>query len=281
MAEDLLSICNEFRQVLAGKELELAQAAITIARLEYPDLDPRDTLRDLDVLATEIRERLPRGARKEEFMAMISRRLFTELEFRGNEENYYDPRNSCLNAVLERKLGNPITLSILYMEIAKRLDLKADGISFPGHFLVRVHCDRGVVVIDPFNGGETLTEPDLRRRLAEVQGQTDANMADLDELLAPASQREILVRMLRNLKKIYLEEREMEKAIAAMSLILAADPNSATELRERGLLYREIEAFRAALGDLSSYLKIRPDAEDGEVVRHLVLELRAINARFN
>ncbi|HVK56206.1 MAG TPA: tetratricopeptide repeat protein, partial [Burkholderiales bacterium] len=263
------------------KELELAQAAITIARLEYPDLDPRDTLRDLDVLATEIRERLPRGARKEEFMAMICRRLFTELEFRGNEENYYDPRNSCLNAVLERKLGNPITLSILYMEIAKRLDLKADGISFPGHFLVRVHCDRGVVVIDPFNGGETLTEPDLRRRLAEVQGQTDANMADLDELLAPASQREILVRMLRNLKKIYLEEREMEKAIAAMSLILAADPNSATELRERGLLYREIEAFRAALGDLSSYLKIRPDAEDGEVVRHLVLELRAINARFN
>jgi regulator of sirC expression with transglutaminase-like and TPR domain len=281
MAEDLLIICNEFRQVLAGKEPELAQAAITIARLEYPDLDPRDTLRDLDVLATEVRERLPRGARKEELMTMICRRLFTELEFRGNEENYYDRRNSCLNAVLERKLGNPITLSILYMEIAKRLGLKADGISFPGHFLVRVHCERGVVVIDPFNGGETLTEPDLRRRLAEVQGQTDANMADLDELLAPASQREILVRMLRNLKKIYLEEREMEKAIAAMSLILAADPNSATELRERGLLYREIEAFRAALGDLSNYLKIRPDAEDGEVVRHLVLELRAINARFN
>lgn len=281
MAEDLLAVCDEFRQVLAEDALELARASLIIARLEYPDLDSGDVIRRLDALAGEVRERLPRDARKEERMVMISRRLFAELKYQGNEDNYYDPRNSCLNAVLERKLGNPITLSLLYMEIANRLGLTADGISFPGHFLVRVHCERGVVVLDPFNGGEILTEPDLRRRLAEVQGHTDANMADFDELLAPARGQEILVRMLRNLKKIYLEEREVEKAIATMSLILIADPNSAVELRERGLLYREIEAFRAALGDLSSYLRIKPDADDGEVVRHLVLELRAINARFN
>jgi regulator of sirC expression with transglutaminase-like and TPR domain len=281
MIKDLMTIYDEFDRVLAQGETDLVGAAMTIARLEYPDLDATHSIKHLDALADEVRGRLAPGALVEDRVATINQYLFKELRYRGNEEDYYDPRNSCLNAVLERKLGIPITLSILYMEIASRLGLAVDGISFPGHFLVRVRSDHGIIVLDPFNGGETVKEADLRRRLAEVHGQSNADSADLNRLLAPASRREILARMLRNLKKIYVEARKIDKAIATMSLILIIEPNAAVEMRDRGLLYREIEAFRAALTDLAGYLKLKPDAEDGEVVRHLVVELRAINARFN
>ena len=275
------SLIDDFRRVLAEDSPDLARAALTIARLEYEEIDPAPWLASLDALAGTIHERLSPNARVEERVAMINLCLFTEHKYRGNEKNYYDPRNSCLNAVLERKLGIPITLSLLYIEIGRRLGLDVEGVAFPGHFLVRVRCERGLVVLDPFNRGVTLTVTDVRSRLAQVHGFAQAGQAKLSDVLAPASKREICVRILRNLKKIYMESGERDKAIGAISLILVADPDSATEWRDRGLLYREIEAYRAALTDLSRYLELTPDTQDIGAIRHLVVELRAINARLN
>jgi len=282
MAVNLLGICNEFRQLLAQEKPDLARIALTIARLEYPDMEPARWLRRIDAIADEIRARLPAGARKEERVAAINQYLFADMCYSDDSENYQDPRNSCLNAVLERRLGIPLTLSLLYIEIAQRLGLDAHCLSFPGHFLVQINYDEArALVLDPINHGKVLAESDLRQLLAEVRGHADDPSIDLRELLVPASRREILLRMLRNLKKIYVEAGNIDKAIASLSLVLITEPNAAVEMRERGLLYREIEAYRAALADLSSYLKLKPDAEDSEVVRHLVVELRAINARFN
>lgn len=281
MAKNLSALYNEFRQVLSQGELDLAQAAMVIARLEYPDLNPTNSLRIIDSLAEAIKKRIPESATLEQKLRAIVQYLFHEENYRGNDTNYYDPRNSCLNEVLVSKLGIPISLSVLFIEIARRLDLRVDGISFPGHFLVQVRCDEGLIVLDPFNHGETLSEYQLRRRLVDIQGDDEAYNFDLREWLVPASPHEMLVRMLRNLKRIYMEERDNEKAIAAMSLILIADPSSSLELRERGLLYRDMEAFRAALADLTEYLKLKPDADDAEVVHHLIIELKGINARLN
>lgn len=281
MAKNLSALYNEFRQILNQEELDLAKAAMVIAQLEYPDLNPANSLRMIDSLTNTIKERLPPSASLEEKLRAIIQHLFHEEKYRGNDQNYYDPRNSCLNEVLVSKLGIPISLSLLFIEIAGRLGLNVDGISFPGHFLVQVQCDEGMIVLDPFNHGETLSEYQLRRRLVDIQGDEEAYNIDLHEWLVPASPEEMLVRMLRNLKRIYTDERNNEKAIAAMSLILIADPSSSLELRERGLLYREMEAFRAALADLTEYLKTKPNAEDAEVVHHLVIELQGINARLN
>ena len=275
------SLVEEFRRDLVADSPGLARVALTIARLEYEDLDAAAALASLDALAGTIQERLSPDARPEEQMAMINLCLFAEHKYRGNEKNYYDPRNSCLNAVLKRKLGIPITLSLLYIEIGRRLGLEVEGVAFPGHFLVRVRCDQGLVVIDPFNEGITLSEADVRSRLAQVQGAARAGPADLSEVLAPAGKREICVRILRNLKKIYMESGEADKAIGAISLILVADPEAAAEWRDRGLLYREIEAYRAALTDLSRYLELTAHGQDIGAIRHLVVELRGINARLN
>lgn len=281
MNEHFSTLTKEFRKLLAAEEVDLAGAALAVARLEYPDLNPRRTILHLDALAAATRERVQSGGRVEEQVAALNQYLFAEQHFRGNDSAYYDPRNSCLNTVLERKTGIPITLSLVYMEIGRRLGLAVDGITFPGHFLVRVKCDPGLIVLDPFNGGQTLAEADVRLRLIDVHGRDYAESVDLGEVLASASPRQILVRLIGNLKKIYTESGETDKAIGAISLLLIVDPTAAGALRDRGLLYREIEAYRAALGDLARYLELAPDAEDAEVVRHLVVELRAINARFN
>ncbi|MBA2689285.1 MAG: tetratricopeptide repeat protein [Burkholderiales bacterium] len=274
------AVGSAFRKVVV-ENVDLARAALVIARIEYPDLDPERFILRLDALAAAVRERMPPNAKTEQQVATLNLYLFTEQQYHGNDADYYDPGNSCLNAVLQCKTGIPITLSLLYMEIARRLGLTVHGIAFPGHFLVRVECERGLIVLDPFNKGQTLNEIEVRHRLAQARGQGYAEMADLGEVLAAASDKELLLRMLRNLKKIYTQRGKTAKAITAISLTLIADPNAGIEWRDRGLLYRELEAFRAALSDLSHYLETTPDAEDGEVVRHLVMELHGINARFN
>ena len=280
MDKNPATLGNEFRQLLAG-DFDLARAALLIARIEYPELDPQHSILRLDALASAVQARLHRRARAEDQVAMINTYLFAEQQYRGNDANYYDPRNSCLNAVLDRKIGIPLTLSLLYMEIGRRLGLNIEGIAFPGHFLVRVACKRGLIVLDPYNGGETLAEAELRLRLAHSRGADYAESAAIAEILVPASGKEILLRMLANLKQIYLQAGETDKAIVVITLALIVNPDAAIEWRDRGLLYRQVEAFRAALGDLSHYVALKPDAEDGEVVRHLLMELHAINARFN
>lgn len=262
-------------------EIDLARAALTVARLEYPDLDIEEWLDRLEGHAGEVRARLSAEASMEERVATLSRYLFAEQGFRGNGEDYYDPSNSCLNAVLERRLGIPITLSLVYIELGRRIGVPAEGVAFPGHFLVRVHCERGIVVLDAFRQGLTLSESEVRGRLKDALGDLAAGRVQLGSVLTAAGEKAILARMLRNMKRVYSSAGELTKAVAAATMILDAEPNAADDLRDRGLLYRELEAYRAAFEDLSRYLTLAPDADDAETVRNRMVDLSGIVARLN
>jgi regulator of sirC expression with transglutaminase-like and TPR domain len=203
------------------------------------------------------------------------------MRFSGNLVDYYDPRNSYLNEVLERRTGIPITLSILYLEIGKRLGLNLKGVSFPGHFLVKLAVRRGQLVLDPFTGGEAQSEADLRQRLAQVLPTEKAEQAQLDRYLEPATPRQIIARVLRNLKNIYMQTGKLEQALAVMHRMLLVMPESAEELRDRGLVYQKLECFRPALSDLQNYVRRKPDAADTAEIHEKILELKQASARLN
>jgi regulator of sirC expression with transglutaminase-like and TPR domain len=182
---------------------------------------------------------------------------------------------------LERRTGIPITLSILYLEVGKRLGLNLKGVSFPGHFLVKLAVKRGQLVLDPFTGGEAQSEADLRQRLAQVLPSEKAEQAQLDRYLEPATPRQIIARVLRNLKNIYMQTGKLEQALSVMHRMLLVMPESAEELRDRGLVYRKLECFRPALSDLQNYLRRTPDAPDASDIREKVVELRQAAQRLN
>lgn len=258
----------------------LAEAALQIASSEYPALDPALCLDQIQAWADRIRAGLRIGAGVPEVIGAMNFLLFQELGFRADQDNYYDPRNSFLNEVLERRRGIPISLSILYIAVGRRLGLDLKGVSFPGHFLVKCPVDGGVVVIDPYYGGITLSLEDLQSRLREFRG-GEVSRAIVSELLVAAAPREVMVRMLRNLKAIYLRERQLSQALAAIEWIVALEPAEADELRDRGIVYQELECFRAALVDFERYLLERPAASDAESVRGRLVEMRKAAARLN
>jgi regulator of sirC expression with transglutaminase-like and TPR domain len=182
---------------------------------------------------------------------------------------------------MERRTGIPITLSILYLEVGKRLGLNLKGVSFPGHFLVKLAVKRGQLVLDPFTGGEAQSEGDLRQRLAQVLPSGKAEQAQLDQYLEPATPRQIIARVLRNLKNIYTQTGKLEQALAVMHRMLLVMPESAEELRDRGLVYQQLECFRPALSDLQNYLRRRPQAADAPEIHERILELRQATTRLN
>jgi len=206
--------------------------------------------------------------------------------FRGNTENYYDPRNSYLNEVIDRRTGIPISLAVLYLELGRRIGLPLEGVSFPGHFLVRLRLRGGVLVLDPFCGGAPQSEDELRGRLLRVippgsTGGVPPAELPLDQFLEPASKRQILSRLLRNLKGIYREAGPPERLLDVLNRILAVTPEANAELRDRGLAYQRLECHRAALKDLSDYLEREPDAPDFYEIRARVLGLSGLCARLN
>jgi regulator of sirC expression with transglutaminase-like and TPR domain len=212
--------------------------------------------------------------------------LFDELGFHGNARDYYDPRNSYLNEVLDRRTGIPLTLSVLYLEVGRRIGLALEGVSFPGHFLVRLPLRGTMLVLDPFSGGEPQSEAELRARLRRVvpagaTGPVPLEELPLDQFLEPAGKRQILARLLRNLKGIYREADKPERLLEVLNRMLMVAPEAYGELRERGLVYQRLECYRAALKDLSDYSSLEPDAPDIEDVRTMVLELSALCARLN
>jgi regulator of sirC expression with transglutaminase-like and TPR domain len=263
------------------EQLNLAEAAFLIAVDEYPNLDVDGYLQRLDELAQAVRHSLPEETGLEETVVALNHFLFVEQGFTGNADDYYDPRNSFLNDVLDRKLGIPITLSILYMEIGQRLGLPFEGVSFPGHFLVKCATNEGEVVLDPFWGGMPLSEDDLRDRLEETCGKPQAASAPLAALLSTAGKREILVRMLRNLKTIYLKRDELLKSLGIINRILQVQPDLPEEIRDRGRVYERLECFRPAVADLSRYLVLAPTADDAPDVQHSLVELRQLAANIN
>ena len=207
--------------------------------------------------------------------------LFRELGFAGNDNEYYDPRNSFLNDVITRKTGIPITLSILYLEVGTRLGLKLKGVSFPGHFLVKVRVTGGELVLDPYAGGRSLSEEELRERLAQFAGEQTAKTAPLEEFLEAATPRQILARLLRNLKAIYLEADETERALDVMNRLVILLPDVPEERRDRGMAFARLDCPRAAADDLGHYASERPRADDAAQVAAQLAAAAIAAARLN
>jgi regulator of sirC expression with transglutaminase-like and TPR domain len=267
-------------------DIDLARACLLIAEDAYPGLDVDGYIGEIDRLAARLRADIPPDCAAEERVVILNEFLFDELGFSGNTDNYYDPRNSYLNQVIDRRTGIPISLAILYMEFGRRVGLQLEGVSFPGHFLVRLSVRGGVLVIDPFSGGVPQSENELRERLQRVipegaaQGVPVAELP-LDQFLEPASKRQILSRLLRNLKGIYRQTDKPERLLAVLNRMLEISPNASAELRDRGFLYQRLECWRYAMKDLSQYLDREPDAADLDDVRAALIELGARCARLN
>jgi len=270
-------------QALIGQpddEIDLAEGALLIAKRAYPDLDIGDYLSRIDRLALAVSERLPAAASETDRILALNRYLFEELGFGPNVEDYYDQRNSFLNDVLERRVGIPISLSVLYIEVGRRVGLPLQGVSFPGHFLVKCKLEQGVVILDPYGSGTSLSLQDLQQRLRATRG-GEVSRAIVAAMLVAADKKQILARMLRNLKAIYVEQGDHNRALSVMDWIVSVVPGDATEVRDRGLLYLQLEGFRAALRDLERYLALAPSAEDAQQIRGHVVELRQTVARLN
>jgi regulator of sirC expression with transglutaminase-like and TPR domain len=279
---------DPFAELLARDEAEidLARACLLIAADAYPGLDVEGYLGEIERLAARLRGRLPPGGGAEERVLALNQFLFDDLGYSGNAGNYYDPRNSFLNEVIDRRTGIPLTLSVLYLEIGRRIGLEFEGVSFPGHFLVRLRLRGAMLVLDPFSGGETLSETDLRERLQRVipEGATGGVPVDtlpLDPFLEPAGKRQILARLLRNLKGIYRDADKPQRLLEVLNRMLVVSPEAHGELRERGLLYQRMECYRAALKDLQDYSSLEPEAQDIDDVRAKLVELSAQCARLN
>ena len=274
---------ERLKQILDGPEsdADLAEAALLLAQEEYPLLDVHAYLRRLDEMAQAVRDTLPANAPAAEIILALNRYLFQDEGFDGDAANFYDPRNSFINQVLERKIGIPITLSIIYIEIGQRLGLPLQGVSFPGHFLVKLSVESGEIVLDPFSGGVSLGRDELEQQLAQTQGDNESAKIPLEEWLVTATKKDILVRMLRNLKVIYAHADQLEKTLSVINRILLIAPELAEEVRDRGMVYRQLECFRAALPDLQTYLQMAPESEDRDEMRDHVIELQKIVARLN
>jgi regulator of sirC expression with transglutaminase-like and TPR domain len=282
-------LIGAFSHAALSPDPDLAVAALMIARVEYPNLDAGPYLDTLDALGREAQRRLEHAAPSFEtpplvdphryaLVRALNAYLFEELRFTGNDAQYEDPRNSCLNEVLDRRTGIPITLALLYLEVARRAGLHVEGINFPGHFLLRCPAPRGGpysqdLIIDAYHGGALLSEDacrELLRRHVPSEERADAEAMASASLRGHATKPQILVRMLGNLKRLYVRMHSFPQARDVTDLLLAADPSALIEIRDRGLLAYHLNDFSAALRDLQAYLRLAPkgNAEDADREEH-------------
>jgi regulator of sirC expression with transglutaminase-like and TPR domain len=289
-----------FASVALSPDPDLAVAALMIARLEYPRLEAGPYIDRLDDLGREALRRISGASRlpvdAPHFadpltlaqVTALSDYLFLDERFVGNQHQYEDPRNSCLNEVLDRRTGIPITLAVVYMEVARRAGLTVEGINFPGHFLLRCRAPRrtlddpGDLIIDAFHGGALLSEDACRRLLREHVGEGEE---DDIRRMGQATKPQILVRMLLNLKRTYTRMHSFPQARDITELLLAVNPSAVSELRDRGLLAYHMNDFSAALRDLQAYLDLSPEAradkEEHEQIWEYVKALKRRVAGFN
>lgn len=264
---------SELARMLSGPEsdLNLAEAALLVAAEEYPQLPTGPYLRRLELLAERVRDRLSDETAPLVLLQELSRVLFEEEGFRGNAEAYYDPRNSFLNDVLDRRLGIPITLSVVYLEVGWRLGLPLVGINFPGHFLVRYEGEAVRILVDPFQAGELKFEDEAQTLLDRVYGGSVPLQADY---LRPATKKDIVARILANLKSIYVNAHDDARALSAVDRLLVARPDDAEELRDRGMILARLGRGAEAVADLERYLERSPDAPDARRVILLLEQLK-------
>lgn len=256
-------LVRELQTALGAEPLDLARAALVIAKLEYGHYDAGPSMAVLDRLGQAAFTRLRRvsGGSVRARIAALNGLLFEEEGFSGNHAHYDDFRNSLLNVVLERRLGIPITLALVYMEVARRGGDRVHGVAFPGHFLMRVPArigsrDEDDVIIDPFDGGAELDEADCRRLLARHLGPATDDAPFDPALLRPCTPRQMLARILNNLKRTYVEMRSLPQARRVTNLLLTVDPTLVSEIRDRGLLSYHLNEFPPALRDLEDYLRL-------------------------
>ncbi len=270
-------IRTEFEQFLKqpDNQINLAEAALLLARLEYPELDVSGYMKRIHQLADEVRSRLPDNPNAGDTLNQLNQVLFVEKGFEGNSDHYYDPRNSFLNDVLDRKLGIPISLSILYIELGQELGLPLAGVSFPGHFLVKLEIDNGAIVLDPYFGGISLSEEDLEERLQEFYGD-ELKRHHFYGLLATSSNKEIIVRVLRNLRNLYMQEGYWEKALTMADYMVDLDDDKADALRSRAAIYDQLECSASALQDYKHYITVSPNAMDLGDIRNRIIQLSEI-----
>jgi regulator of sirC expression with transglutaminase-like and TPR domain len=262
----------------SDEEIDVLLGALLLARDHYPNVEPAAYGPRFDELAAPLvaldLANQPAHVQAKE----LGRHVFEVLGFKGNEAEYYDPRNSLLPDVLTRRLGIPITLALVYVEIAKRCGVNARGVSFPGHFLVRIEKDEQTLLIDPFFNGRVLDRDALVRLLRRSTGPTQELK---DEHLTPASPRTILMRLLINLKWIYTTRGDNARAHLVLDRIVSLTPDAPAALRERGMLAAKLGANEAARADLKRLLEVQPDAADANVIRQRLQELEAAKRALN
>jgi regulator of sirC expression with transglutaminase-like and TPR domain len=261
-----------FAALVASAEIPLAEAALAVAEEEYPGLEAARYIAALDRLGERVGRGLGPASAPRAVLEAMKVVLFGEEGFRGNEADYYDPRNCFLNEVLDRRLGIPITLSILYVEVARRVGLELLGVGFPGHFLVRSPAVGATpdLFIDPFNGGDVLAAPECVARFKAVLKGRDFDPSFLD----PVDTRHILIRMLHNLKKVYVERGDDVRAMWVIDRLLLLLPGNLEERRDRGLLSARLGGTGAAVKDLEAYLESAPQASDAKEVASLLQNLK-------
>jgi regulator of sirC expression with transglutaminase-like and TPR domain len=263
---------------LPDSAIPLAEASLILACEEYPQLEISPYLDMLDSMAEMAAQKLMPADPPMETIRKINTVLFEDFEFRGATEDYYDPRNSFFNDVLDRRIGIPITLSTVYMEVARRLKFPIVGVGMPGHFIVKYSDRSEEFFLDPFNRGEILTRDDCRNRIYERYGDS---VEFSDRMLGRVTHRQILWRMLNNLKEIYLKAHAFDKGLSIVDMMLMVDPEEIAQFRDRGLLRLQLRQFAGAARDLEHYVRHAAGASDREEIEGHLKDLRRIRATMN
>jgi regulator of sirC expression with transglutaminase-like and TPR domain len=273
------SLRKKFEEMvlLDDEQINLAEAALLIAAEEYPSLDMAVYIEKIDRIGDLVRERASRARNSRDILSAINTTLFDELGFRGNVENYYDPRNSFLNEVIDRRTGIPITLTVVYMEVARRVGLHVEGVGMPGHFIAKLATDGGDVFIDTFNGGRLFGEVGCADLLSEMSG---GRLQLKPEHMAAVPKKQILKRMLANLMGVYAAS-DHRRALAAIERILLINPDSPPHIRDRGLLLATLGRATGAIAELERYLMLAPDSPDADSIREQIKSIRQSQAKLN
>jgi regulator of sirC expression with transglutaminase-like and TPR domain len=261
------------------EKIDLVRGALTIARTEYPELNIESYVHRVDELAFQAEARVTEIGDASETISAINYVLFQQAGLQGNREDYYDPRNSFLNDVLDRCLGIPITLALIYMEVGRRLGFPLFGVGMPGHFLLKNYdIDGSETLIDCFNDGDILSAQDCQRRLDEIYS---GQMTLRPEFLFAVSRRQMLTRILNNLKTVYMTARNFKKVLPLVDLVLVIYPRSPEDVKQRALLRYSLGQAKAAAEDLEEYLKMSPEASDSDEIRQTALSIRRMLALMN
>ena len=260
--------------------IPLFEAALTLAQDADPQLDLCAAQAEVDALAARVRRRLPKDAAQLQKIRTLNQFFYRELGFGGNLNDYYDPDNSYVHRVVKTRRGIPISLAMIYIEIAQQIGLDVKGISFPGHFLMKLSVPAGEIVLDPVNG-DSLSREELEERLEPFVKQIRSAGKPLADYIEPATPREILVRMLRNLKALYLERERWQPLLAVQQRLLILLPGDLAERRDRGLAYASLDCPKSALEDIEAYLAQRPNAADAQALRTRLPAIRLANRRLN